>query len=212
MGLRLAAVALALLTLTGCVQVARPPSAGMDNAARDAYVEQSIDTMWSNSTIADQRPADLPVTFVKRGEWGSAVELCMEKSGYTGYTGQGDSLMWTGSDTREGEEFARLVCMSTWQGDPQILSAAQLGYLYDFYRESTVPCLELAGLEVLDPPSRAEFVESGGWWSPAASVSGDDLSYYGVGKSPWYRSTPDKDLLKRCESWPPGWDVLNPQG
>ena len=206
----LAVACATVLMLTGCVQVAHPPAPETDNAARDRYVEQAIDMMWSGSTIADQRPADLPVTFVKRGEWGPAVQACMEKGGYTGYTGQGDSLAWTGSDTREGEEFTRLVCMSTFQGDPGILSAAQLGYLYDFYRESTVPCLELAGLDVVDAPSRAEFIESGGWWSPTMIAEGDDLSYHGIGKSPWYRSTPDKDLSKRCVTWPPGWDVEQP--
>ena len=209
--MRAVAVACAtVLMLTGCVQVVQPPAPETDNAARDAYAEQWIDSMWSNSTIPDQRPADIAVTFVKQGEWGPAVQACMEESGYAGYVGQGDSLSWSGPEISEAEELTRLVCMSTYQSDPQILSAAQLGYLYDFYRDSTVPCLELAGVEVVDAPSRAEFIESGGGWFPAMFAQGDGLSYYGIDKSPWYRSAPDKDLSKRCVKWPPGWDVEQP--
>ena len=49
-------------------------------------------------------------------------------------------------------------------------SDADLIFLYDYYRLRLGPCLDQFGFSYLAPPSREDFVESGGNWSPYDSV------------------------------------------
>ena len=49
-------------------------------------------------------------------------------------------------------------------------SDADLIFLYDYYRLRLGPCLDLYGYSYLAPPSREDFVASGGNWSPYDSV------------------------------------------
>jgi hypothetical protein len=49
-------------------------------------------------------------------------------------------------------------------------SAADLVFIYDYYRLRLAPCLDSYGFAYFAPPSREDFVESGGDWSPYDSV------------------------------------------
>jgi hypothetical protein len=72
-------------------------------------------------------------------------------------------------------------------------SAAQLDYLYDYFQDSLVPCLQLQGLEVGFAPSRSEFASSAGWirWDPYSEL-GATL--------PPSRSA---EIRSRCPEYPP---------
>lgn len=49
-------------------------------------------------------------------------------------------------------------------------SEADLIFIYDYYRLRLAPCLDSYGFGYLAPPSREDFIESGGNWSPYDSV------------------------------------------
>lgn len=49
-------------------------------------------------------------------------------------------------------------------------SEADLIFIYDYFRLRLAPCLDSYGFGYLAPPSREDFVESGGDWSPYDSV------------------------------------------
>ena len=49
-------------------------------------------------------------------------------------------------------------------------SEADLIFIYDYYRLRLAPCLDSYGFGYLAPPSRDDFVASGGNWSPYDSV------------------------------------------
>lgn len=213
MGLKPAAVALALLTLTGCVQVARSPAPGLSDAARTTYGEQNLDRFWNQSGLEDRRPADIEVAFVDAQAWGDAVVDCITSAGYPGYTSVGGGISYSGDQSLPDERYTMLVCLSRWQVDPEqagVLNNAQLNYVYDYFRDVTVPCMALAGLPVTEAQTRAQFIETGGYWRPYAA--GDDLSSFDLGQSPWYRSVPNNDLAALCPTWPPGLSDPRQQG
>lgn len=57
----------------------------------------------------------------------------------------------------------------------------QLRFTYDYYRLSLAPCLDALGFRTLAPPSKADFIESGGNWSPYDSVFTALLSAHEIG-------------------------------
>lgn len=75
--------------------------------------------------------------------------------------------------------FANGACMFTppvvAQQRVQI-AEEELGFTYDYYRQSLAPCLDNLGFRVLAPPSRPDFIESGGNWSPYDAVFSGMLS------------------------------------
>lgn len=203
---------LVLLALTGCVRVATPPPGGFTDEQNIAMALDNSSQLWAGSPLSDQRPNDLQVTVVSGEEWPAAIIGCLADAGYTDYqvlgTGASAGIASTGSVSTEAEMLAETVCFSAVQivgADRGLLNDAQLGYLYDFYRESVVPCFEISGITVASAPSRDEFIESGGAWSPSAAASVAPLTDFELGESPLYRSAPDNDLTARCTTWPPEW-------
>jgi hypothetical protein len=204
------AALLALAVLSGCASTTQPPAGGFSAAERMAYAEQSADRLWQSSPFPDQRPDGITPVLVEGDTWGSAVVLCLADAGFDGYTAQGGGVSWSGGNESEEEQLARLTCFTSFVQDPAAagqLNSAELGYLYDYYREVTVPCLTMAGVTVVDAPTRAEFIEMGVGWSPDLSVramTGDSVE---LGQSPWYRSAAGTPLGERCPSWPPEWQL-----
>lgn len=203
---RLTGALIVLLSLTGCVHATTPLQSSFTDAERDAYARDRIEQIWAMSGTDREPPADLSVIFVSPGDWGTTVVNCLSEAGFSNYTPLDYGFSWEGSASTPEEDYARLVCMASWQVDPAesgVMGPEQLGYLYDFYRESTVPCLERLGMTVLEAPTRAQFIETGGNWYPFPE--GDSLTAFEMGESPWYRSFPDNDIAATCAIWPPEW-------
>jgi hypothetical protein len=218
MGRALAAL-VALFALTGCVQAVPPPQAGFTDEQNLAMALDNSARMWASGPWSDLRPTDLQVTVVSAEEWPAAVVQCLADAGYTDYevlgAGAGASISVTSNEISEKESLAQTVCLSSWQvtgEDNGVLNDAELGYLYDYYRESVVPCYELADIPVENAPSRAEFIESRGDWAPYVVLDGSSISAFETGASPWYRSTPDLNLMARCPEWPAGWNADGSRG
>lgn len=71
-------------------------------------------------------------------------------------------------------------------------STAQLDYLYDYYQDTLVPCLQLQGLDVGFAPSRSEFASVAGW------VSWDPYSELGAAVPP----SRSAEIRSRCPGYP----------
>lgn len=210
MGRALAAV-LALMVLTGCVQVARPPAHGLTAEQSMAVANARADQVWSTSPYGESTPRDFDVTIVSAGEWPYATVRCMADAGFYDYSVVGsEGVSFEGTEMHEGEMYAQLRCFAGIQADPNELGGLnpdEFGYLYDYYRQTTVPCLQMAGVEISEPPTRAEFIESQGNWAPNPTLEGNPVSGFEAGQSAWNRSTPGGDLLARCPVWPPEWQL-----
>ncbi len=62
-----------------------------------------------------------------------------------------------------------------------VIEKDELGFTYDYYRQSLSPCLDNLGFRILAPPTRQSFLESGGNWSPydavfSALLSSEEIS------------------------------------
>jgi hypothetical protein len=73
------------------------------------------------------------------------------------------------------------------------LAANELGFLYDYYQSSLAPCLGGFGYPLLAPPSRRDFVASGGNWSPWDAVF-----------TPFLDVSEIRQLSINCPMYPPG--------
>lgn len=206
MGRALAAL-LVLLALTGCVQATHPPSSGFTDEQSMARALEYADALYP-----DGLPDGYTVTIVEPQDLGDAIVGCLAERGFDNYSAIGDGVLWEGNDAvSEAEGQAWNLCSTVWQADPAdtgALNEQQLGYLYDYYRESVVPCLAMAGITLPDPPTRAQFIASGGIWQPVLPQSETYVSGgFDLGSSPWVRSTPGGDLMARCPTWPPEWTL-----
>jgi hypothetical protein len=198
---------LVLLVLTGCVPTARPPAGGFTD-------EQSLKLALARTegVFPDGLPDGYTVTLVESQDLGDAIVECLADEGFESYTSLGDGVLWSGDGAMsDAEGQAWTLCSTAWQAFPSetdALNDQQLGYLYDYYRESVVPCLALAGITLPDPPTRRQFIESGGAWQPVLPQSETYVSGgFDTGASPWLRSTPGGDLMARCPTWPPEWQL-----
>ena len=100
----------------------------------------------------------------------------------------GGYIVQFNDNTRYEVSFANGICVFT---NPVVATArterpeADLYFIYDYYRLRLTPCLEQSGFRVFAPPTREDFIESGGSWSPYDSVftaflSGPQLTELGT--------------------------------
>jgi hypothetical protein len=84
------------------------------------------------------------------------------------------------------ERLALYTCSAQYPVAPSnmnLFSDAQLGFLYDYYQTSVIPCLRSAGVKVVDVPSLQDFEETANSqlysaWSPYAELTASTLDRY----------------------------------
>ena len=196
--LKLAAASVPLLlSLAGCSLVATPPIGGLDPDQRDAYIAQSIEYAWQAANLpAVARPVVGKIQLVGIDEWGELIASCMANLGYTTYFGGlGGYTRTTLSAADDGERLALYRCTARIQLDPDafaVLNAAQLDYLYDYYLESLIPCLEVNGIHIRTVQTREQFHDRAGGWNPYVSNGGALLG--GTGR-----------IAAKCPAYPEGY-------
>ncbi|GAB3606801.1 hypothetical protein GCM10027413_22100 [Conyzicola nivalis] len=181
-GCLVAAAAAIVVVLSGCT--ARELPAGPTEADVDRYYDAIADAHWNALGFdpAVPRP-DIEIGFTTAETWAEQVARCLNEAGFDGYSEQGGTLLVTGDATNleqsAEEKLANYRCQIAHQVRPvagQILSAAQLEYVYDYYVRFLVPCLEARGEEITDMPDRESFLAESfvGAWSPYwSSISAD---------------------------------------
>ena len=166
----IAAVAGALL-LAGCAStVPVPPEPTGEEL--DALIARELDLQWQYVGLTPDapRPAVERIRIVPMGEAEQVHRECMVEAGYGGFRVVEASIFGGASNL---ERLAIYTCSAQYPVMPAnygLFGEAELGYLYDYYRDVTAPCLEAAGVAVAGPPTREEYLASGsfslGLWTP----------------------------------------------
>ena len=200
----LLAAAAIVLALAGCSAV-RPPQPGLTDTELSNYYELRADTEWADTGLPDElRPPALPVQVVSGEEWGDVLADCMNDAGYDNYAGLGGGLssyyVARPFDEAQAEVATLYSCQSAVRLDSDadyLLNPAEVEFLYDYYEQVLVPCLEVHNVQLNDAPTHAKFVETNAGWNPYYSVSPDSFPLLAEGT-----------VLVDCPGMPPGMAEL----
>jgi hypothetical protein len=174
------------VALAGC---AGPTEDRLSGEQIDAIREADNIRQW-NAIVPDdwniQRPHVEPVESVDPNWRNAIVDACMKDAGFAGITQVGDSVsVSVGEPDPKAATLAYYECVAEYPLHvPAIgyLSRTVRGALYDYLTTRIVPCLRTLGYEVVDPPTRTEYVETyyrDLGWNPYEAVS------FGSGSIAW---------------------------
>jgi hypothetical protein len=109
-------------------------------------------------------------------DWGAGMASCLRERGFIDYVATDEGSMHWVNDQVSDTGLRRLAWYEcgTEFSSPRaaqfgLLSRAQRAYLYRYYADWLVPCFELSGYDIVDPPTKAQFVDDPlqhGWWNP----------------------------------------------
>lgn len=100
------------------------------------------------------------------------------------------------------------LCMRRFPVDPLYLepfNAAQLDFLYDFYTEESIPCLEGLGFTDFAPPARETFASTYGGqetWTPFGDITDEQMAVTGLGI---------EQAEQQCPQAPPSDQLYSPE-
>lgn len=143
----------AALLLAGCTtQVAHPSPLTEQELAQ--YVQTEQDSRWFYSDRSTQTRPRVDAVLIHLDEVGGPYNDCILD-----------------------DEVSDTTCHLTYIYYPHevgYFSASELGYLYDYFTDELVPCLEAQGLQIAQVPTRQQFAGSAGFvsWDPYAEVNG----------------------------------------
>ena len=149
----------AALLLAGCtVTPVAEPLSGLSPEEEQLYA-QSFALQWSGIEVAGD-PVVGVVAYVPSAGWGTAVAGCMNAAGYPDYGVTATGMTYPARED-DAEALALYTCIGEYpvQADfSSYANEAQLGYLYDYFRDSLVPCLATEGYTVPGAaPTREQF-------------------------------------------------------
>ena len=173
---RVALVGLAL-GLTGCV--AAPPTITETELA--AHNAQLLAKTWQRTGLAGDAPTVTAVLIDNDEDWSQALFECLQggtaadNSGMEFNSSDGYGLMPSPGSTADPDEAQRdfYVCVARYPRpyDPRdLISAAQLDYIYDYFADSLVPCMLDHGYVIEVAPTRVEFHDLAGGWHPYGTL------------------------------------------
>lgn len=156
-----ALAALLLAALVGCAPVTPVPKQPTGDEL-DRLIAQELELQWQyvGLTPDSPRPTVERIRLVSMDEAEAVHRQCMVDAGYENFR-LTEAAIFGGAST--SERLAIYICSAQYPVPPSsygLLSEAQLGYLYDYYIEVTVPCLESTGIDVTEVPDREQFVDS----------------------------------------------------
>lgn len=165
MGLRIVLFAAVLSTLVGCA-VTQPPEPTSTDA--DQLLALQLEAVWDDTGLDDSlRPEAVPVETSDTGFLGLDFARCMMDRGWApDYFADASSGSWRSlSEATSDDE--RLDWYECFASRPTTLiagfeSVERYDFVYDYYQEFLIPCLEGNGYHVLRAPSRSEFRASAG--------------------------------------------------
>ena len=149
------------LLLAGCATAQPEPLTGLTEDEQAEYA-QSFALQWSGIELEDPPSVDV-VAYLPADDWGAALSGCMNSAGYDGYVDTGNGFFFPArSDSDEAQNLALYTCIGEYPVRADYSSYAnhaQLEFLYDYFQDSLIPCIESSGFDVPDTaPARDEFV------------------------------------------------------
>ena len=191
------AVLLAVCGATGCALEHRAP-AGPSPDVIAAAVEARLDRQWRLSGLegAVVRPRFQPRPVIGASQWAPEVGRCMAASGIMNWGYDPDEgLVIPGHTPTTSEQLQFYWCFERYP-TVDLLTRAQIDFIYGYYQRWLIPCLESNGYNVVGAPSRNAFGDSDRSterWSPY-----DALERYPA--TPGERAA----LVSRCAPTVPG--------
>ena len=175
-----ALTALVVLTVSGCSATTAPP-VGPSDAELNAAVRIELDKQWRYTGLEGVVPRpEAEVELVGSGGAASqGFRDCMSANGFESWGYSSDTgLQMFGSDGNPSaaspeQQLAFYLCNARF---PMIdtLTVDQLDFIYDYYQDWLIPCLEVAGYPVGRAPSRESFTtepaEFGWRWRPYSAI------------------------------------------
>ena len=181
-----------VVTLPGCTLAVTPPPPPTANEAQQ-YYSAMLDKTWISTGLSGvmDRPTVAAPSPVPEDEWSQVLSRCMSgkgfalqgfewnpRSGYLLADAPADDPAQTSSDG----QLAFYMCLAANPPaeihDPYFLSPAQLDYVYDYYADWVVPCLAQHGWALRNAPTREEFAELAGYWTPYDSIEVSDVGEF----------------------------------
>ena len=153
-------LAASALLLSGCAQApAIPPGPSVDEV--QAILDAQNEDWWNQMFPTEPMPDTAVVRSIPPTDT-TTVNECVDAAHLEGVTVTGNGIQIDG-DT---EEFNRVyfVCLQQYpvlfdeNDDLGYYTTEQLDYLYTYFTDRLVPCLELLGYSVGNSPSRASIV------------------------------------------------------
>lgn len=180
-----ASILFVVLCLTGCSSHVPPPSYTDEQLV--AHYTARMEAAWVNTGLEGQ--VDRPRPPMSLDQQVNAESLdpfsaCVVDLGLNGW-GMGDESGGPAFTSSSGEELPPEVelgvfaCFAEYPAAAEpsrfLLTDAQQDYLYDYYQQWVIPCLESKGYAVDFFPDRSRFTDSGGGWIPYFMVNADGL-------------------------------------
>lgn len=181
----LAATAI-VLSLAGCTLAhAEPPAPEGDEL--QGYLDEQTRRAETSVNIVDGEIVEVNLTGT------SCLEHAQQFLAGIDVTALSDDEVVRVSEQFEQEMVDCEVEVQLSANEGGYFSAAQLDYVYDYFQDSLVPCLQLQGLDVGFAPSRADFATSAGW------IQWDPYSELGAAVPP----SRSAEIRARCPEYPP---------
>jgi hypothetical protein len=202
--LRAVLVMAAFVGLAGCSAVVSPPPSPTTDDFDD-LLQQRLDAVWRETKLDDTaRPPIGAGAILSQFAAGHAFSNCMQSLGWPEYyshdTGYGYRALQLATSDEERLNWYECFAEYPVDGEFGFSSIAQYDYVYDYYRDSLIPCLLSHGYALPRAPDRMEFRTTWFEWS-------DPLSpyvwnpYYEV---PGYGSTQPLPVMLFCPPAPRG--------
>lgn len=173
MGRTIAAVAL-LAACTG----AQPAEIGQPEAPDETGSSADVIPTSTSPTATPTTNVEL-VRYIHPDEWALTRQECLEEEGWIVEISIDGGIKFPDVTPEQSVEMeaANDRCGERYPIDPkyrQPLSEEQLAFLYDWYIEVNIPCMEAEGYIGFDPPSLDRFIETGGTveqWTPIDDIT-----------------------------------------
>ncbi|MCU1439791.1 MAG: hypothetical protein JWP85_788 [Rhodoglobus sp.] len=200
------ALAASIVLLAGCSAAPSLPP-GLTPAGVKALIDEQNAAWWNGMFPDEPQPVIEPVSYDTYEVQGPRVEECMLTAGIPGVTVSGNGgYIFDPNDREVMDAFNRqmYICMMTYPAafdfdapeERGYYSPEQLAFIYDYVVERTMPCLNMLGYTMPEPPNRETFIET-------FYVSGYSLPYYQL--SPGLTDTEAWErVLLRCPPPPIG--------
>jgi hypothetical protein len=183
---RAAALVAAALVLSGCVSA---PPAGLSESELDARHAIVLDRVWANTALEGivDRPTVAVVATLRSTDWLKQVYTCLGERSVADFglvfgrdSGFGIIAVDGRTPLSDADQLSFYICTGKYRldgvdvfADQPLWSRAQLDYIYDYYLQWAVPCLLHNDFAVHYAPSREDFVDSQGRWSPYGAMRDD---------------------------------------
>lgn len=202
MTLKSLGVGLALSTawITGCSN--DDGQSFVETASAPAEADELADLA---NSLGVETPPDVPVVReISATEWTAVLEECMTEAGFPPVReSAGDVLEWEPTeDQQDAFLLSRYTCSAQYPivDTVEPFGSDELGILYDYWTDKTIPCLAELGYRVSDMPSREAFM-GGAIWDPRQSTYAAVSQDVAAGK--W--SSEEEVYSVACPT-DPGWD------